>query len=279
MSDEMRSTKELVRELQELRQRIQELERNSAEPRQTDEALREVEERYRKVFEASSDGILVTEDGVIVEADDRIAEIVRRDPAELVGLQFKELIQEENDRKAEGQVLDGNQEVVEVELIRKDGMPVLVELSTKGASDRDSATVTAVRDLTQVKAVEEKAAETEERFRAIFEAAPEVIYLKDSDLKLTHVNPAMETLFGLAASELLGSREEDLYGEQTAQQIRKWDSRALDGHIVEEEHTRTVNGEPRTFLDIRVPLRTMTNEIFGVCCISRDITDYKRTVP
>jgi len=38
--------------------------------------------------------------------------------------------------------------------------------------------------------------ETEERFRAIFETAQDCIFVKNLNLEYTHVNPAMEKLFG-----------------------------------------------------------------------------------
>ena len=121
--------------------------------------------------------------------------------------------------------------------------------------------------------------ESEQRFRAIFDGAQDAIYVKDRNLKFTHVNPAMASLFGRRPSELLSATDEDLYGRDAAAQVRTWDIRALDGETVEEEHTRVIYGEPLTFLDTRIPLRNAYGEIVGVCCISRNITERKRAIP
>ncbi len=114
---------------------------------------------------------------------------------------------------------------------------------------------------------------SEQKFRAFFEATTDLMYIKDENLEVTEVNPAMARLFKMKASELIGTNAEDLHGKKAARQIERWDRRALGGESIEEEHTRMVNGVPMTFLDLRVPLRNARNEITGVCCISRNITE------
>lgn len=280
MKDEARSKRSLIRELDNLRQRVADLERALSEERdQAENALVEAELRYEKVIEASPDGVVVTEDGFIVEADERIAEIAKRDPSDLVGLKFEELIPIGNGQRARPSVVLGEKGSVEIDLIRKDGTRIPVELSTEALSETEAAAVAVVRDLTPVRKIEKEAAETEERFRAVFEASPDVIYLKDSNLRVTHVNPATEKLFGRSASELVGATSQDIYGKQAAEIITRWDSRVLAGEVIEHERTQEFHGEPRTFSEIRVPLRDANDKICGVCSISRDITDYRRAVP
>ncbi|MFC1835471.1 sigma 54-interacting transcriptional regulator, partial [Thermodesulfobacteriota bacterium] len=274
------SKKSLIRELNKLREKVNQLEATLGEERElAEESLVDAELRFGKLTEVSSDGVVVTKDGVIVEADERVGEITRRDPADLVGLRFEDLIPGEESTGILDRALSQGEDDSEVEIAAEDGSRIPVELSAKLASEDEIVAITALKDLRPIKEAERQVADTEERFQSVFDNSPDVIYLKDLDLKLTHVNPAMENLFGKKASELLGAAPEDLYGRQTAERIRKWDSRVLEGSIVEEEDTRTIDGHPYTFLDIRVPLRNATKDICGVCCISRDITDYKRTVP
>lgn len=116
---------------------------------------------------------------------------------------------------------------------------------------------------------------SEERFRAMFESARDVIFLKDVDHRYTHVNPAMERLFGRPSSKIVGVSAEDLYGTRAGKHIREVELRVLAGDFVEEEHSRPVNGVQLTFHDIRVPLKDATGAIVGLCGMSRDITDRK----
>ncbi len=280
MKDEARSKKSLIRELDALRRRVAELEHSFVEERElAEDALSEAELRYEKLTEASPDGVVITEGGFIVDADERIAEISRRDPSDLLGMKFEELIPDDGDSNQGTAHESPEKGPVELDLIRKDGTRIPVSISTEALSESAAAAVAVVRDLTQEKEAEKEAAEQDERFRAVFEASTDAIYLKDSSLRLTHVNPAMEKLFGRSASELLAASPEELYGKRAANSIRRWDSRALSGEVIQNERAQEVDGEPRVFLENRVPLSDANDNIWGVCCISRDITDYRREVP
>jgi len=114
--------------------------------------------------------------------------------------------------------------------------------------------------------------ESEERFRAIFETAKDSIFIKDRHLRYTLVNPTMERLFGLSASQLLGKSDEELFGDEAGVHIREIDSCVLRGEIIEEEDTKPVSGVLTTFHVIKVPIRDNAGEIIGLCGIARDIT-------
>jgi PAS domain S-box-containing protein len=83
----------------------------------------------------------------------------------------------------------------------------------------------------------------------------------------------MEKLFGLPAAKLIGRTDDDLFGKEAGAHTREVDSRVLGGRIVEEEHTKPVEGVPTTFHVIKVPMRGQSGEIIGVCGIARDITE------
>jgi len=121
-----------------------------------------------------------------------------------------------------------------------------------------------------------KLKESEERFRAISETAQDSIFIKDRTLKYTQVNPAMEKLFGVPTSKLIGKTDDDLFDKEAGAHIKEIDSRVLKGEIVEEEHTKPVKGVPFTFHIIKVPMRNASGEIIGLCGIARDITERKR---
>jgi PAS domain S-box-containing protein len=273
MRDEDKTKSQLVSELKALRGRVEELEAATG-------ALEKAKDRYQKFAAASLDGIVVTRDGVIVESDDTIASIARRDPSDLVGMEFGDLVPDEQPEVAKSRLLSEEESSIEAELLREDGTSVPVEISSKTLSrEEGTAKITAIRDLTPVKVAQETAVVSEERFRAIFQASPDLIFTKDLDLRLTDVNPAMERLFNITAKQLIGTREEELYESRAAKQIRRWDQRAFQGHTVEDEHTRRIGGESLTFLDTRVPIRNARNEIIGICCLCRNITERTKARP
>ncbi|MCK5185884.1 MAG: PAS domain-containing protein [Deltaproteobacteria bacterium] len=127
------------------------------------------------------------------------------------------------------------------------------------------------------KLVEEALQKSEERFRTMFESAQDCIFIKDKALRYTHVNPAMETLFGLSSSELVAKTDGEFFGEEAASHIKEVDFRVLEGETVEENDTKPIGGIPTTFHIVKVPMRDSSGKITGLSGIARDITNRKRT--
>ena len=115
--------------------------------------------------------------------------------------------------------------------------------------------------------------ETEERFRTVFQAAHDFIFLKDINLRYTHVNPAMLRLADRPQSDLIGHTDEVLFDYEYARQIENLESRVLKGQTIESEHIISYRGLRRTFNLVRFPLRGPTGEIIGICGIGRDNTE------
>ena len=116
----------------------------------------------------------------------------------------------------------------------------------------------------------------ESRFRSLFDTSQEAMFLKDPDLKYTVVNPAMESLFGLAGPLWVGKTDEELFGKEAAKPMHEVDSRVLKGEIAEREQTIPVRGVPTTFRLTRIPLRNGSGEVAGLWGIARDMTETKR---
>ena len=130
-----------------------------------------------------------------------------------------------------------------------------------------------LHDITDRRRSDEAVRESEERFRAVFEGAGECIFIHDTDLRYTHVNQAVTKLFGIPAFEIVGRRAEEIYGTEIGMQISGRSSRVLAGETLQYQQTRSIKGVPMVFQDVSVPLRNTEDEIVGVCCISRQITE------
>jgi transcriptional regulator with PAS, ATPase and Fis domain len=101
----------------------------------------------------------------------------------------------------------------------------------------------------------------------------------DRDRRYVHVNPAMTSLLRLPTLKIVEHTSEDVFGESVGKNLREVELRVLNGESIEREHTRPINGEPMTFLDRLVPLFNYKGEIYGICGISRNITERKRVSP
>lgn len=123
--------------------------------------------------------------------------------------------------------------------------------------------------------MERKLRESEERFRALFETAEDLVFIKDRSLRYTHANPAMLKLMGRDLTEVLGKTDYDLFGAEEGEQSRDVEQRVLSGQTVEQEHTIPFPAYRVTCNYIRVPLRDATGTIVGLCGIGRDVTERK----
>ncbi|MCK4312831.1 MAG: PAS domain S-box protein, partial [Candidatus Cloacimonetes bacterium] len=128
----------------------------------------------------------------------------------------------------------------------------------------------------RIKQAEEALRESEEKFRAISESAIDSIFIKDVNSKYIHVNPAMEKLFGLTASNLIGKTDIELFGEEIGKHIIETDKKVIKGEIFIDKRDKTVRGELHSFHVIKVPLKNSEGKIIGLCGIARDITEKKQ---
>ncbi len=280
MKDEDKTKAQLIAELREMRRLVSEFEKTEPLLKQAEEALMEEAIRRRILVEQSRDGIVVLdENGKVYEANQRYAD--------LLGYSMEEVLQlhvwDWDTQWTQEQLLEMLRTVNETgdhfETLhrRKDGTCYDVEISTNGAIFGGQKLVFCVcRDITERKQAEEALRQSEERFRAIFEAAQDSIFIKDKALRYTHVNPAMENLFGLPLSELVGKTDDELFGEEAGGQVREEDSKVLEGKIVEEESTKPVNGIPITFHVIKVPMIDNSGQVIGLYGIALDSTERKR---
>ncbi len=248
----------------------------------TESALRESEQQFRVLIENSLTGVCLQQDEVLVYVNDRFAEIfgyhpveiIRRPLWEIVAPEYVQLIKQRGRQRLRGESPISQ---YEIRILTKESEERFLAVWFSIVEHKGRPAILGnVVDITDMKRVETALKESEKRFRTVFETAPDCIFIKDRNLRYTHVNPAMVELFGWQESDLIGRSDADLYGSRVASQLRRIDSRVLRGESVETEHTRSVNGVPITFDDIKVPMRNSAGDITGLFGISRNVTERKR---
>ncbi|NOX90245.1 MAG: PAS domain S-box protein [Calditrichaeota bacterium] len=164
---------------------------------------------------------------------------------------------------------------------RKDGSEFLIELQTSVVRDERGNTVALIgvaRDITEKKEVERALKESEEKFKILFEFAPDAYYLRDLNGKFIEVNKAAEEMVGYRREELLGKTffEAGLLSEDqfpiAISALEKGKERKPIGPV---EMVLIGKDGSRVPVEIRaIPITINENTIiFG---IARDITERKR---
>ena len=112
----------------------------------------------------------------------------------------------------------------------------------------------------------------------MFNSIPDIIFIKDVDLRFIHVNKAFLTHFGKKEKDVIGKT--DLTGLgiplELADRFNKIDRRIIDNNelFIEEEIVPNAKGKEILFETKKVPLITNGAPI-GVIGIARDITERK----
>jgi PAS domain S-box-containing protein len=133
-----------------------------------------------------------------------------------------------------------------------------------------------LRDVTENKLMHEALQEAERRFRTLFQAAQDCIFVKDTTLKYVDVNAAMLELLDIPYEGIIGKTDDELFREDYASQAQSVESRVLEGQTIETQQTVTWKPQPITFDFTRFPMRDSAGDIIGMCAIARDVTERTR---
>lgn len=122
--------------------------------------------------------------------------------------------------------------------------------------------------------------ESEARISTILANVGAYIFLKDCEGRYVFVNQQVLDLWNTTLEEVIGFGDEQFFDAQSVAQIRENDRMVLvDGKTIEREETDLVasNGKSTTYWTVKLPLRRADGSICGLCGISTDITELKRT--
>lgn len=171
-------------------------------------------------------------------------------------------------------------QAVELRIHRKDG-GLLDLLLTAGPIPQEhgafGSVVVMVTDITESKRLQEEIRANEERMRAIFSSAPDLMFLKDDQLRFTHVNPAFERFYQKCAAEVIGRTSEEVFAGRISQTQRALELRVLAGQTVQDEARYSFGGADRTFEIVNVPIRDQVGRVSGICGVAHDITERKQS--
>lgn len=105
------------------------------------------------------------------------------------------------------------------------------------------------------------------------------VYTKDLAGRYTYANKMVCELFGCPLEQVIGATDEEFFNLSISNELRSNDRRVLDqGEQIESEETDiTLTGETYIFWTVKLPLYSPDGLIIGMCGVSTDITDRKKS--
>lgn len=258
--------------------------RDLSEHQQAGEALRASEERYLTLAETAHDMIyIVNRDDVIEYVNSAAARQWGRTPEEMIGQPRTRFFPEDTSQRQRQNL----------ERVLATGEPLQLEIKTPFPQRdmwldirlvplRDTlGNVTRVlglsRDITERKQAEQSLRESEARYRALAEAAHDMIFTIRRDGVVEYVNSFAASYLGLRPDQVIGRPRSQFFpadDERQAQNLQRIFETGEPAYF--EDRTLFPKGEVwlGTWL---VPIRSAAGEVIAVQGISRDITERKRT--
>ncbi len=184
--------------------------RDITERRRADQALRDSEEQYRGIFNASTDALVLrAADFSIVDVNAAYEAMSGYSRAEVLGVnrvlanppEVVPTILALHEKAIAGEAI-----ALDTELVRRDGRRYDLELRGVPIQHRGQPHVLYIgRDITQAKRAERALRDSEEQYRAIFNASADALVLRDADYRAVEVNPAYTTMSGYTREEVMAA--------------------------------------------------------------------------
>ena len=133
-------------------------------------------------------------------------------------------------------------------------------------------------NVTERRRIEEALKLSKEQMQSILDNTTAVIYLKDLQGKYLFINRQYQNLFHITKEEIVGKTGYDIFPKEMADAFQANDQKVIKTRApLEMEEVALHDDGPHTYISIKFPLFDSNGIPYGVCGISTDITDRKKT--
>ena len=254
-----------------------------------EEALKEAENKYRSIVDNAVEGFFQTTlEGAYVSVNPALARMYGYASPEQLMAAVKDIgrqVYVDAARRAEFRRLMEEQDVVqdfEYQVYRKDGSTIWLSENARAVREAGGALLYyegTVQDITQRKRATEALAESEERFRLLFDEAPVAYHEIDAQGIVRRVNRAECHLLGYQPSDILGRHASDFVAEEEREKSREAVLRKMKGEIPLTPFQREFARGDGTHILVEIHenlIRDTSGHIVGIRSALLDITERKQ---
>ena len=239
---------------------------------------RALAERHRRVIETSRDAIVITDRERRIAFANPAAHDMLGVGSELIGMPTERFVPDEQRadiRAHEEAALGGEPQSYEGVVLSAEGDRRTVAISTAPLRDLGVVTgvVASMRDVTDERRARDAVAQSESRYRNLFDSASDSIYTLDVHGAFTSVNAATCEMTGRAREALLGHSSRPMLDAEDVALVGEGVQTALEGVAVRYEcKLLRPDGEVRILSVTNTPIRR-GDDVIGVLGVARDITE------
>jgi len=259
--------------------------RDITDRKRAEEALTKSEERFRKAFYTTPDSVNINrlEDGMYISINPGFTKSTGYTEDDIIGKTSIEcdiwVNIEDRQRLVAGLKKDGEVSNLEAAFRMKSG-EIRYGLMSVSLIDLNGVPhlLNITRDITDRKRGEEALRTSEERFRALSENAPDIIYTMNLEGAITYANPSWRRLLGHEEEDVQGryftefAREEDKGTYRKLFKSIRDDGKTINNHI---GIMLTKEGAERVFNMNFAFNRNSEDRIIGVVGTLKDITEFR----
>jgi PAS domain S-box-containing protein len=194
--------------------------RDITERKRMQEKLELSEQKYRNLVENAHDGIIITQFGKFKFVNRAFCNMVEYTEDELIESSFLKIVAEDDkERLTEYHRLrmsgEKHQMIYEAKGVTKSGKVKYFEINTSYIGfNGHPATFIILRDHTEQKALEETLKASEKKYRRLFEAESDAIFLIEKETgRILDANPAATQIYGYSHDEFLSLKNIDISAE------------------------------------------------------------------
>lgn len=139
----------------------------------------------------------------------------------------------------------------------------------------------AITDVTELKKIETKLAESEARFRSIIEHLPLAVVVKSRDRRFIAANPMWERMYGLSEEKIVGKTTADVFsGRSRNNEIDRQDREVVESHQVSTRSASMIlaDGKEHDLVFTKFPIFDAAGKFTLIGGFIRDVTDQVETI-
>ena len=247
------------------------------------QALRKSERKYRSLVETAPDALIVHRNNKIVYLNSaarklfgasKDEEILGKSPSEVVTPGYYSTLNERIEAVLKGSEVPIN----EIKILRLDGNLRDCEISASRYEDAEGTAVQVIlHDITERKVIEKKLLESEERFRILTEAMPQIVWSADKAGAVDFYNKHTYEYAGVKKGDIEGwNWLAAIHPKDKDETVEKWKEAIKAGKLYRVEHRiRRKDGEYRWHLTRGVPVVDSSGLISRWIGTSADIHEQK----